>query len=1454
MASTLKWYRTLRPRVLIDLVSDYAGKELFLVEGDSLLLECFSDTRIDFDDGFQLLHAVYVVESLLENMVRRNCNFHIAFFESHRNLCFPPTAKLVNGPKYLLARSVIFQHLERHVQQSHPGIQIHSFASLQDQDFSAYLDRTSLYFVMCHDGARHRSTKKWRAKGNVAPSINDDRSKKIVFRGMMHYFIRRGLNVALIHSLERRDTKLLATIVEGWHRDLVDAITAEIEYLEALSSLIQRDNGKQSQPKKSARSKANYEMEELATNHISSLKERSQQPPSFQQVAQALEFLRPKWSERMFVTVAAVTRSLIDYREPTAASTTISKPSAGTTTTAVAAARSTATVLLLQALVLDHVPLSDRRFLELHISGPNLGLVQRFVMTFVCEAHLVLIDENWTLAAKQEQMQNILADLFDGRLFWVIAYLLQEHKSKQFDSFHTDINRLIASVSSLCNVDLPRLCKIPGLSINAVKSSPDDRKIGKDDFVLPFSSSVFDKHLSCIQTVDDEHGDSSTCMSAKILREVSFWHNARKSTQPKRARFSRPPEQEARFLRSNQRYMAEMNAYAASLTGALGKALTPETIAVQSKQKPTSQTKKQKHEGQKATPVGVATPINPEKKDQDKERALRAWAAFRKDHLDNDSDQMARVKRLTKYFAGLPASKARDVQEEVELYKIQSLLVVWRRTKNLSIAAQMWSTIQSVANVPRGLSHVVVDALKSTIMALKLPDLRIDPTRDLRALTFRFEIPSLDPTELELRLPPQNFELLHAGPYMDRNMGSRPDARVRFAPDAWQRQVLDELDARHSVFVVAPTSAGKTFISFYAMEKVLRESDDGVLVYVAPTKALVNQVAAEIQARFRKTFKHPHGRSVWALHTRDYVINNPLTCQILVTVPQILQIMLLSPSNSRSWSPKLRTIVIDEIHAIGQEDGLIYEQLLLMAPCPIIALSATVGNPESFNDWLHSTQKAAGFDLTLISHPHRWSDLRKFTFAPPKVFYFDGLPSKSSYEALGLDGVSGFDFLHPVASLIDRSRGIPDDLNLEARDCFTLYQALVKHQRQDFPITEDLDPHRFFHLSPITKAQVITWEDRLKEILREWMVNVASPFEQVLEELRTTASNEVEDLLISKDRDNYAVSQDSREVDADDPRSTTLPMLLKMHEADALPALLFNYDRSQCEKIAKAILEELETSEAKWKCESRKWKKTIRDWEEWKAAHASKKIQKASKSANVKQRARKEDGNAESVSKLDTIIEAASQAIDPFANFNPNDAVEDFSFARKSHGPVSEVEAGFQKLRWAGVSEWLINCFSRGVGVHHAGLNKRYRQMVEVWFRKGFLRVVIATGTLSLGINAPARTVVFSSDSIFLTALNFRQSAGRAGRRGFDLLGNVVFQNVSMSKACRLLSSRLPDLNGHFPITTSLVLRLFILLKESQEAPFAVKMVDSLLSQPRMYMGGSSFREQVLHHLRFSIE
>lgn len=143
---------------------------------------------------------------------------------------------------------------------------------------------------------------------------------------------------------------------------------------------------------------------------------------------------------------------------------------------------------------------------------------------------------------------------------------------------------------------------------------------------------------------------------------------------------------------------------------------------------------------------------------------------------------------------------------------------------------------------------------------------------------------------------------------------------------------------------------------------------------------------------------------------------------------------------------------------------------------------------------------------------------------------------------------------------------------------------------------------------------------------------------------------------------------------------------------------------------------------------------------------------------------------------------------------------------------------------------------------------------VEMLFRKGYLRLVVATGTLALGINMPCKTVVFSGDSVFLSPQNYRQASGRAGRRGFDLLGNVVFNGINRDRVHEIMSSRLPALKGQFPISTTLVLRLFVLLSGTNSNEFAVNAVKALLSQARLYLGGPDAEMSIKHHLRFSIE
>ncbi len=88
-----------------------------------------------------------------------------------------------------------------------------------------------------------------------------------------------------------------------------------------------------------------------------------------------------------------------------------------------------------------------------------------------------------------------------------------------------------------------------------------------------------------------------------------------------------------------------------------------------------------------------------------------------------------------------------------------------------------------------------------------------------------------------------------------------------------------------------------------------------------------------------------------------------------------------------------------------------------------------------------------------------------------------------------------------------------------------------------------------------------------------------------------------------------------------------------------------------------------------------------------------------------------------------------------------------------------------------------------GIGIHHAGLLPKYRVLVEKLTQKGLLKVICGTDTLGVGINVPIRTVLFTqlfkydgTGTKILSVRDFKQIAGRAGRRGFDNVGYVVAQ------------------------------------------------------------------------------
>jgi len=137
-----------------------------------------------------------------------------------------------------------------------------------------------------------------------------------------------------------------------------------------------------------------------------------------------------------------------------------------------------------------------------------------------------------------------------------------------------------------------------------------------------------------------------------------------------------------------------------------------------------------------------------------------------------------------------------------------------------------------------------------------------------------------------------------------------------------------------------------------------------------------------------------------------------------------------------------------------------------------------------------------------------------------------------------------------------------------------------------------------------------------------------------------------------------------------------------------------------------------------------------------------------------------------------TQLEAAQSAQD-FTSIN--------ACGREEKNAIGAALEGFKFSSPYGpeIRRWL----KHGIGLHHAGLLPKYRVLVEQLTQRGLLKIICGTDTLGAGINMPIRTVLFSrlckfdgQKTAILSARDFHQVAGRAGRKGFDERGWVVAQ------------------------------------------------------------------------------
>jgi len=823
-----------------------------------------------------------------------------------------------------------------------------------------------------------------------------------------------------------------------------------------------------------------------------------------------------------------------------------------------------------------------------------------------------------------------------------------------------------------------------------------------------------------------------------------------------------------------------------------------------------------------------------------------------------------------------------------------------------------------------------------------------------------------------VNMSPERFQLTYGGPKMVRDVQSAPDARCSFYPDAWQREMLDVVDRRGSALIVAPTSSGKTFASYYAMKKILTYNKQTkvkvtgllsgplMIVYVCPTKALVRQVAAGVYRRYGAVF------GVLTPGEKYRTAN----CEVLVTLPECLEEIMLSP-HCEAWVSRVKYVIYDEVHSLDGEGGGPWERLLLGFPAPFLALSATVGNPTAFHSWLckarartsavpqltdpdakdetkkpeASASKKGGkkgkkggkkgkqrgaqdgdedeeslanpfpndnAEVALIVHKKRWADLEKVVYLPTAhrdkllVSYKHGISApktKAERAELKRQGrtlpkllPSGLLPFHPVAAIafgavrtdrqqesssssssfsaVGSSITVPSSMEFSPRDSIVLYDhmsQLAEKVKQRSSELKQLEPSAHFRgTTYIGRDAAADYGEKVKATFGVWAAKATADGKDrargVLEQLATPIRQGLQ--AVSRRGEQWSSQKFVMRY--------VLPLLVDLNREDKLPCVAFSLDPNFCEALAIRILNTLERLEraadereggaAEKRRQAniaRRAKKLVKRMRNRNKGNSMAGPSPAATGASGKKLTHDEIARAnaarEERRRQDEELRLAAAKMDQDEIDELMDVDVRFSFVSDTERPSREdLEYWLTRLRkntgWP-VDHPLIKALWRGVGVHHEGLPRSYKDLVETMFRARQVKVVIATGTLAVGVNMPSRTTVFLGDSPRLTPLAFRQMAGRAGRRGHDDVGYVAFLGVPMQKIAALMTSPLTSLRGRYMVGESLALRMSIFHANAADPSRATALLKNILTSPPLEHANPDLAtRQARVTYRFSLE
>ena len=593
----------------------------------------------------------------------------------------------------------------------------------------------------------------------------------------------------------------------------------------------------------------------------------------------------------------------------------------------------------------------------------------------------------------------------------------------------------------------------------------------------------------------------------------------------------------------------------------------------------------------------------------------------------------------------------------------------------------------------------------------------------------------------------------------------------QFHLENWQCDILAAIDKKQSAIVCAPTSSGKTLLSTYTCKV-----SDGTVLFVLPSEVLVWQIAATYYEFFRGNVTICTDQIPFQETTGE--------AQVYIGTPRALEKALAKVRgcageemakgereymNLDGGYSQFKYIVLDEVHTLNGPEGESLERIIKCCDCPFLALSATVGNAQQLQDWFAKVRNDH-VNALLVEAPKKPEEVvLKEHFAR-----FINLQRYVVSESEGKDGKLKQKLvkLHPVAAMTpDRLQNHPEliaPLSMTPTDMIDIWRRLKALFPSD--VLEEMDdPDNFFKSSSdssgrITLTQTKDYEVRLKA--------------------RLAALSKSHPEMYEKLRNSHLPPPLESQTDVSEKLYDVVNLL---KNDDLLPAVAFQLNTYGAFEMFRKLLRSLEQGQ---NSEFPNYRKDLVKLAREKAA-----MRKVAAGKADRANAAEAEEDAKSGFTDETLVQEDTTR--PHDKYVLSPAGKRLSY--------NEVEDIISEMKKAGenvdIDHALMRGLRRGIAIYTNEVGfSCYRRQVQILAQKGRLAIVFSDAALAYGVNMPFRSCLFCGEmGSELTPLIAQQMQGRAGRRGLDVQGNVIYLGMSFPYIENLILGQISQVTGGEP-------------------------------------------------------